>query len=72
MGSDYLTTSVNTQTRPLSRTVETRVRFPRQTNRVIKGWVPFRCVEGATGHRAPKYWRTRGETMYEPPHVQRL
>ena len=27
MGSDYPTTSVNTLTRPLSRTVETRVRF---------------------------------------------
>jgi hypothetical protein len=34
---------------------------------VTKGWLPCLCVEGYSGHRT-WYCRTRGVTMYEPPH----
>ena len=44
---DPITTSVNTQTRPLSRTVETRVRFPRQTKRAEADRSPRPCMTTA-------------------------
>lgn len=37
-------------------------------NKVTRGWLPCRCVEGHTGHRTWYCW-TCLVTIYAPPHV---